>query len=466
MKKGLGFLSLKVLLALLSFIFFTELEAQPKSHDPNKISSVGLTGSEARESIKVHPLQDEALKKLQELIACSPSQQNLNEEILSAQIKDSLKGAAAKFLDQQSDDLSKRSKEKALSLQELTGILKNEKLASYFYKVFSKLSESESSDEYLDKSISLSNKQKAAQEIFDKIHKKDSPITKALLEAVQEVKAQTPKSISACKTKTKNLSKEIEETAARLKEAEKIAREAVTDPSKRDAANKNLDFLKAKLESLKKTQLLEEAQNLSQAIKEKSEISEELSKKIPINKNLSPEEIADLKIKSEELANKEKVFNEAQKNYRSASKAYEEALKPDSKVDIKDTNLSALREKADKELVKAKEEYDASKNADKSLKDMQRYALISRLVDDEFKVLKENPGSPNGQETLKYLEKKAPSLFRDGKIKMSSSEDITEIKKTLLEKWTQESWYKRAYKACKKMACDVLNWYTDYDSVF
>ena len=120
-----------------------------------------------------------------------------------------------------------------------------------------------------------------------------------------------------------------------------------------------------------------------------------------------------------------------------------------------------LKEQAEKELVKAKQEFDDSKNADKNLKDMQRYALTLRLVEDDFNVLKESPGSPKAQETLKYLEKKSPSLFKDGKIKMSSSEDIVEIKKNLLEKWTQESWYKRAYNACKKMACEVLKWYTD-----
>ncbi len=459
-------MAFKTTLTVLSFVFFTKAEAQPKLHDPNKISSVEAAGSEVREPIKVHPLQDEALKKLQELIACSPSQQNLNDETLSLSIKESVKTSAIKFLAQQSEAMAKRVKEKNLSLQEINGILKNEKLASYFYKVFSKLSESELSDEYIDKSISLSNKQKAAQEIFDTLHTKGTSISKALSEAAQEVKTQTPKSISACKIKTQNLSKEIKETDALLKQAIKNAQAAVNDPSQRDAANKELDFQKTKLESLKKTHRLEEARNLSQAINQKSEISEELSKKLVVKKDLSPGEIVELKIKSEDLPNKEKAFDTAQKNYRLASKAYEDALKADSKIDLKDTNIPTLKEQAEKELVKAKQEFDASKNADKNLKDMQRYALTLRLIDDDFNVLKESPGSPKTQETLKYLEKKSPSLFKDGKIKMSSSEDIVEIKKTLLEKWTQESWYKRAYNACKKMACEVLNWYTDYDSVF
>jgi hypothetical protein len=470
MKKGFCFFDLKVTLILLGFIFFVKAEAINKNPDPSKISPVHSSSeqkpSEFREPIKVHRLQDEALKKLQELIACSPSQQNLNEETLKSQIKESLSSPATKFIDQQSDDMSKKTKEKPLSIQELKGILKNEKLANYFYEVFTKLSDSKLIDDYLDRSIKLSDKQKAAQAIFDELHKKESSLSKALSEAAQEIKTQTPKSISGCKTKTKNLAKEIEEAKIKLKEAEKKAREAVIDPSRRETANNELDFHKARLESLQKTQRLEEARNLSQAINQTSEISEELSKKISIKKDLSPEEITDLSIKSEDLPNKEKVFNEAQKNYRSVSKVYDDALKADSKIDLKDTNIPYMKEQAEKELIKAKGEYDISKNADKKLKDMQRYALISKLVDDDFNILKENPGSAKAQETLKYLEKKSPSLFKDGKIRMSSNDDVKEIKKNLLEKWTQESWYKRAYNACKKMACEVLNWYTDYDAAY
>ena len=459
MRKDLGFMAFKMTLTVLGFIFFTRAEAQPKTHDQTKVSSVPDAGTEARAPIKIHPLQDEALKKLQDLISCTPSQQNLNDETLSLSIKESVKASAIKFLAQQSMGIKKEVKEETLSLQEINGILKNEKLARYFFELFSKLSKS--SKEYIDKSLDLDNKQKAAQEIIDNLHIKEPSLSKALSEAAQEVKTQTPKSVSACKTKKTNLAKEIKEAEEELKVAEKTAREAVTDPSRRETANKELDSRKARLEALKKTHLLEEAQNLSQAIKEKSEISEELSKKIPVKKDLSPQEIVDLKIKSEELPNKEKAFDTAQKNYRSANKDYEDALKADSKIDLKNTNIPMLKEQAEKELVKAKQEFDDSKNADKNLKDMQRYALTLRLVEDDFNVLKESPGSPKAQETLKYLEKKSPSLFKDGKIKMSSSEDIVEIKKNLLEKWTQESWYKRAYNACKKMACEVLKWYTD-----
>ena len=60
-KQSLGFLGL-----IISLQMKAEITSLPKSHNPNKTSAFSEI-TEKREAIKVQPLQNEVLKKLQEL---------------------------------------------------------------------------------------------------------------------------------------------------------------------------------------------------------------------------------------------------------------------------------------------------------------------------------------------------------------------------------------------------------------
>ena len=98
---------------------------QMKAVESHEKNSAFPEANEKREPIKVQPLQNEALKKLQELIACSSDQKDLSIEALSSKIKEALKSSASKFLDQQSQKtIPENEKESPLSIDDLEKILK------------------------------------------------------------------------------------------------------------------------------------------------------------------------------------------------------------------------------------------------------------------------------------------------------------------------------------------------------
>ena len=111
-----------------------EITSDSKSHNSDKTSSFSEV-NETREAIKVQPLQNEALKKLQELIACSSDQKDLSIEALSSKIKEALKPSASKFL-YQYVDITIKNIEIPKDSGELKNVLKNEKLSLYFNKIF------------------------------------------------------------------------------------------------------------------------------------------------------------------------------------------------------------------------------------------------------------------------------------------------------------------------------------------
>ena len=431
-----------------------EITSLPKSHNSDKTSAFSEI-TEKREAIKVQPLQNEVLKKLQELIACSSDQKDLSVEALSSKIKEALKPSASKFLDQQSQKtIPENEKESPLSIDDLEKILKNKKLSSYFNKAFNKLSENQTAQDYRSILISYpENPIKNAQdEIFEKIHKKGPSISKVLTEAAQEIKASSQKNQFVCEAKTKDLEIKILQKEKELKEAEKAVKEAATDRTNRDVAGKTYDTTKAKLEDLKKEAELNKAKILLQSVKQPSEIKEELLKKFPIKEDISPEQVVDMKFKSEDIKNKETKLKKAQKEYTVANEFFTNATKPNSDTDLKNSNILENRNKAESVLTQAKKEFDEAQVSRKELGDLEKYASTIKSIEESFQELVLNPDSKSSQEVLKYIKKKAPSLLdREGKIKYATSDEIKEVKKVLLEKLTEKSLMEKATEGAKDL---------------
>ncbi len=446
-KQSLGFLGI-----IASLQMKAETTSLPKSHNPNKTSAFSEI-TEKREAIKVQPLQNEVLKKLQELIACSSDQKDLSVEALSSKIKEALKPSASKFLDQQSQKtIPENEKESPLSIDDLDKILKNKKLSSYFNKAFNKLSENQTAQDYRSILISYPAIKNAQDEIFEKIHKKDPSISKALTEAAQEIKASSQKNQFICEAKTKDLDVKILQKEKELKEAEKAAKEAATDTSKRESTGKAFDATKIELEKLKKEADINKAKILLQSVNQPSEISEELLKKFPIKKDITPEQVLDMKLKSEDIKNKETKLKKAQKEYNAANEFFTNATKPNSDTDLKNSNIIDIRNKAESVLTQAKIEFEDAKSARNEIENLKEYSSAIKSIQDSFRDLALKPESKSSQEVLKYIKKKAPSLLdRDGKIKCATSDEIKEVKKVLLEKLTEKSLMEKATEGAKDL---------------
>ena len=422
---------------------------QMKAVESHEKTSAFPKVTEIREPIKVQPLQDEALKKLQELIACSSDQKDLSVEALSSKIKEALKPSASKFL-YQYVDITIKNIEIPKDIGELKNVLKNEKLSLYFNKIFLNLYEEQTKDTYLKKATLYLDKGVAASKLFESIHKEDLSISKALTEAAQEIKSSSQKNQFVCEAKTKDLEIKILQKEKELKEAEKAVKEAATDRTNRDVVGKTYDTTKAKLEDLKKEAELNKAKILLQSVKQPSEIKEELLKKFPIKEDISPEQVVDMKFKSEDIKNKESKLKKAQKEYTVANEFFTNATKPNSDTDLKNSNILENRNKAESALTQAKKEFDEAQNARNEIENLEKHAATIKNIEESFQELILKPESKNSQEALKYIKKNAPSLLdRDGKIKYATSDEIKELKKVLLEKLSEKSLMEKATEGAK-----------------
>lgn len=431
-----------------------QIPSDSKSHNPNKTSAFSEI-TEKREAIKAQPLQNEVLKKLQELIACSSDQKNLSVEGLSSKIKEALKPSASKFLDQQSQKtIPENEKESPLSIDDLDKILKNKKLSSYFNKVFNKLSENQTAHDYRIIRISYPKNpiENAQGEIFEKIHNEDLSTSKVLTEAAQEIKASSQKNQFVCEATNNALKIEILQTEEKLKVAEKAVKEAAKDKSKRERTGEAYDATKTKLEGLKKEAELNEAKILLQSVKQPSEIEEGLLKKFPIKKDISPEQVLDMKAKIKDLKNKENELKKAQEEYNKKNESFTNSTKPNSDIDITETNIPDLKKAAEAVLTQAQKEYREAQSARKELGNLEKYSSATKSIEESYQELVLNPESKKSQESLKYIKKNAPSLLdRDGKIKYATSDEIKEVKKVLLEKLSEKSLMEKATEGAKEL---------------
>ncbi len=434
-KQNLGFMGLILSLQIKA----DNKPFEPKTHNPNKTSSFSEF-AETRDPIKIQPLQNEALKKLQEIIACSSGQKDVSNEALSSKIKEALKPVALKFLDQHVD-ITIKHKEIPKDISEIKNVLKSEKLSIYFNKIFLKLSEEQTIDTYLKKATGYVDKGAVASNFFEGIHtQENSSISKTLTEAAQEIKANSQKNKFVCETEMKSLEVEILKQQKELEKAEKAVKEAATDKSKRESTGKTYDIAKAKLEDLKKEAELNEAKILLQSVNQSSEIKEELLKKFPIKEDISPEQVVDMKFKSEDIKNKEIKLKKAQKEYELVNNFFTNATKPNSEIDLKNSNILENKKNAELALKQAKTEFDEAKSARNEIENLKKYSSAIKSIEDSFHDLVFKSESKSAQETLKYIKKKAPSLLdREGKIKYATSDEIKEVKKVLLEKLSEKS---------------------------
>ncbi|MEI7441873.1 MAG: hypothetical protein WCK43_09650, partial [bacterium] len=383
-KQSLGFLGL-----IFSFQMKAEITSLPKSHE--KTSAIPEV-NEKREPIKIQPLQNEALKKLQELIACSSDQKDLSVEALISKIKEALKPSGLKFLNECAD-IGIKNKETPKDIGELKNILKSEKLSLYFNEIFKKISDDVTKDTYLEKSTGCLDKSGVASKLFESIHEKDPLISKALTEAAQEIKASSQKNQFVCEAKTKDLEIKILQKEKELKEAEKAVKEAATDRTNRDVAGKTYDTTKAKLEDLKKEAELNKAKILLQSVNQPSEISEELSKKFPIKKDITPEQVLDMKAKIKDLKNKENKLEKAQKEYDKINEIFTNATKPTSDTNITKTNIPDLKKEAEAVLTQAKKEFVEAKSARNEIENLEKYSSAIKSIEDSFQELILKPDS-------------------------------------------------------------------------
>ena len=419
-----------------------EITSHSKSHE--KTSAIPEV-NEKREPIKVQPLQNEALKKLQELIACSSDQKDLSIEALSSKIKEALKSSASKFL-YQYVDITIKNIEIPKDIGELKNVLKHEKLSLYFNKIFLNLYEEQTKDTYLKKATLYLDKGVAASKLFESIHKEDLSISKALTEAAQEIKSSSQKNQFVCEAKTKDLEIKILQKEKELKKTKDLENASTNDNLKETEQTRNKR--EAELEKLKKEAELNKAKTLLQSVNQPSEIREELLKKFPIKKDLSPEQVVDMKLKSEGIKNKEITLEKAQKKYNVENESFKNATKPNSPIKLEDSEKN--KNEAQSALTKAKKEFDEAKSARNEIENLEKYSSAIKSIEDSFQELILKPESKNSQEALKYIKKNAPSLLdRDGKIKYANSDQIKEVKKILLEKLSEKSLMEKAIEGAK-----------------
>lgn len=431
----------------LGLIFInSKLNAENNSgHNPQKASSPYTSEANQTSLHQSHPLQNEALKKLLALSICSSPEKTLSVEDVNSKIKASLKSNAGKFFESHHIDITTPNKEKPLAILELKENLKNEKLAHYFSKVFSKLYETEVANYYFNKNIGRSQKI-SPEDLFDKIHQEYPEISKALQEAAQDMlkKANT---VPACKEPPKTLEGKTKEIENKLEDARKELRN--TPVSESTGISQKIDLSLQELQSLKK--IKESSQKLFDQINKETPISTELLKETQLaKKDMTFENIADLKIKHQDLSQKEEAFKKSEKNYNLANLKYKDAVKKASGVNIEQTEVHKNLNEARKLFEDSKKELEVAQKAEKNLNEIEKYAYLLASIDSDFKSITEDPGSKSGQENLKYLKDKAGVLFQDGKLKMGNPEEIRDVKKALLKKYTEKGLIQRCFEGvCK-----------------
>ncbi len=427
-------------LGIIASLQMKAVESHEKTPAFPKVTEIG-------EPIKVQPLQDEALKKLQELIACSSDQKDLSVEALSSKIKEALKPSASKFL-YQYVDITIKNIEIPKDSGELKNVLKNEKLSLYFNKIFLNLYEEQTKDTYLKKATFYLDKGVAASKLFESIHKEDLSISKALTEAAQEIKASSQKNQFVCEAKTKDLEIKILQKEEELRKTKELKNASTNDNLK--VTEQTLNIREAELEKLKKEAELNKAKTLLQSVKQPSEIREELLKKFPIKEDISPEQVLDMKAKSEDIKNKEITLEKAQKKYNVENESFKNATKPNSDTDLKNSNILENKKNAELALTQAQKEYRDAKTARNEIENVENYASAIKSIETSFQEIVLNPESKSSQEVLKYIKKKAPLLLdKEGKIKYANSDQIKELKKVLLEKLSEKSLMEKAIEGAK-----------------
>jgi hypothetical protein len=437
----------KVYICLGILTTYSRLNAESTSgHNTQK-----TTSSNAWETNQIslsHPIQNEALKKLSALSPCTTSEKALSAEAMSSKIRDALKSSVGKFFESQHIDILAPKKEKPLPTSDLKEILKNEKLASYFSKVFSKLNEKEIVDYYFKKNIGRSQKS-SPEDLLDTLHEKFPELTKTLQEAAQELIKKTSTSV-ACKEIPSTLDGKIKEIENNLEEARKELNN--TPVAQNSDLTKKIELLREELQYLKK--IRESSQKLFDQINKETPISGDLLKETQLTKkDMTLENIADLKIKHDRLAKKEETFKKAETNYNLANLKYKDAVKKAPDINIEQTEVHQKLNEARKVFEESKKELEVAQKAEKNLNKIEKYAYLLESIENDFKSIAEDPGSKNGQEVLKYLKKKSTFLFQEDKLRMGTAEEIRDVKRALLKKHTEKGLIQR----CIDGVCSFFN---------